>query len=102
MIAINEGSIMRQVGKGITSAIEYDDVINTVGVAYSLEGGSDYDEQVSMYYFSRIKLFNCAGEDAGYFKLLRSGAIQCLRCEFRMNDRLSREFLLMEFVNGPD
>ena len=92
---------MRQEGLGIRSAIEQDDVVGTIGVAYSLEGGSSYDEQVSMYYFEKIMLKNCVGEDAGYLKLLRSGAIQCLQCEFYMYERLSRETILLEFINGP-
>lgn len=54
MVAINGGAIMRQEGQGIRSAIDQDDVVATIGVAYSLEGGSSYDEQVSMYYFKKI------------------------------------------------
>ena len=66
---------MRQAGQGIRSAIDQDSVVGTIGVAYSLEGGSSYDEQVSMYYFKKISLKDCVGEDAGYLKLVRSGAI---------------------------
>lgn len=44
MVAINGGSVMRQVGQGIRSAISNESVISTIGVAYSLEGGSSYDE----------------------------------------------------------
>ena len=62
-------------GQGIRSAISDESVISTIGVAYSLEGGSSYDEQVSMYYFKKISLKNCVGEDAGYMKLVRSGGI---------------------------
>ena len=56
-------------------AIEDDSVLNTIGVAYNLEGGSSYEQQVSMYYFKRIEMQDCTGEDAGYFSLLRSGGI---------------------------
>jgi len=43
MVAINGGAIMRHVGKGIRAAIEQENVVSTLGVAYSLEGGSSYE-----------------------------------------------------------
>ena len=75
MISINGGAVMRQVGVGIRSAISDETVRNTLGVAYDLEGGSADQEQVSMYYFKRLVMSDCAGEDSGFFRLLRSGGI---------------------------
>lgn len=77
MISMNGGSIIRQVGVGIRSAISDETIQNAIGVAYDLEGGDADQEQVSMYYFKRLIMSNCAGEDAGYFRLLRSGGMQC-------------------------
>ena len=101
MLAINGGSIMRQVGQGIRSAISNESVISTIGVAYSLEGGSSYEEQVSMYFFKSLTMKNCVGEDAGYMKLVRSGGIQCNECDFYMNEKWTREDALVEMWDGP-
>ena len=62
MISMNDGSVMRQFGSGIRSAITDESVFNTLGVAYSLEGGDSSEEQVSMYYFKKLIMKNCAGE----------------------------------------
>ena len=39
MIAMSGGSVMRQVGVGIRSAISDETILNTIGVAYDFEGG---------------------------------------------------------------
>lgn len=54
-----------------------------------------------MYFFKQISLKNCVGEDAGYFKLVRSGAIQCNTCDLYMDENLTRDGALEEFTFGP-
>lgn len=100
MVAMSGGSVMRQVGVGIRSAITDETVQNTLGVAYDLEGGRLDQEQVSMYYFKRLTMFNCAGEDAGYFRLLRSGGIQCNQCALSMDSDYGREKHLTKYLSG--
>lgn len=102
MQAIEGGSVMRQVGVGIRSAIEDETVRKTIGVAYFLQGSDNYLEQYSMYYFRNLKMADCVGDDSGYMRLLRSGGIQCNQCEMSMNQYLTRDSVIEQFSKPYD
>lgn len=93
---------MRQVGLGIRSAIDDETVRKTIGVAYNFQGGDNYNEQFSMYYFRYLKMSDCVGDDSGYMRLLRSGGIQCNRCEMSMNQYLTRDSMIEQFSKPYD
>ena len=101
MVAVNGGAVMRQVGVGVRSAITDETVDHTLGVAYDLEGGDEADIQASMYYFKKLVMQNCAGEEAGFFRFVRSGGVQCNQCELSMRDIEDREDALIVFRDAP-
>ena len=90
---------MSQVGVGIRSAISDETIDHTIGVAYDFEGGRADQAQVSMYYFKRLIMSNCAGEDSGYFRLLRSGGIQCNQCDLSMDEDYDREKHIFKYLS---
>ena len=51
-----------------------------------------------MYYFKNLIMTNCAGEDSGYFRLLRSGGIQCNQCNLSMDKDYDREKHLVKYL----
>ena len=100
MVSIGDGSVLRSIGTKVRSAITDENILHAMGVAYSLEGGGPLEDQVSMYYFKRVVMKNCAGERTGYFSLLRSGALQMNQVELSMSLLLTEYTLLRRFIDN--
>ena len=77
---------------------------NTLGVAYDFEGDfvrNHEDEQTSMYYMQSIVMSDCVGEDAGFFRMVKSGGLQCNRCDLSMKPGFNRTVALLIFKDRP-
>ena len=55
-----------------------------------------------MYYFKRLIMKDCVGDDTGYLRMVRSGGMQLNQADISMTENYDRIMAITNFIQGAD